>query len=139
MNAKRHALLARQLIAACDGLAKAAQNCRVGTSSLSRFCKSGSGHFMPADVMADLEQYCGEPIYSRALAEGRPSVVQTESLLEEACETTEASASLQKVVRLALKDKVVSAAERAEIAAALVAFDDQARELRAAGDKVIAA
>lgn len=139
MNAKRHALLARQLIAACDGLAKAAENCRVGTSSLSRFCKASSGHFMPADVMADLEQYCGEPLYSRALAEGRPSVIETESLLDEACETTEVSAKLQNVVRLALKDKVVSAAERAQIAAALVEFDDQARELRAAGDKVIAA
>lgn len=94
---------------------------------------------MPADVMADLEQYCGEPLYSRALAEGRPSVIETESLLDEACETTEVSAKLQNVVRLALKDKVVSAAERAQIAAALVEFDDQARELRAAGDKVIAA
>ena len=139
MNAKRHALLARQLIAACDGLAEAAENCRVETSSLSRFCDPGSGHFMPADVMADLEQYCGEPIYSRALAEGRPAIVQTESLLDEACETTERSATLQQIVRKALADGTVTAAERAEIAAALVAFDDQARELRAAGDKVIAA
>ncbi len=139
MNAKRHALLARQLIAACDGLTEAAENCRVETSSLSRFCDPSSGHFMPADVMSDLEQYCGVPIYSRAMAEGRPSVIQTESLLDEACATTERSASLQHIVRKALEDGTVTAAERAEIAAALVAFDDQARDLRAAGEKVIAA
>ena len=93
---------------------------------------------MPADVMADLEQYCGEPIYSRALAEGRPAAIQTESLLEEVCETTELSASLQTIVRRALADGTVTAAERAEIAAALLAFDDQVRDLRAASDKVIA-
>lgn len=135
MNAKRHAALARKLIAACEGLEVAADNCRVKTSSLSRFCDPKSGHFMPADVISDLEQYCGEPIYSQALCEGRPAAPQPANLLSEVCETTEVSANLQRVVREALGDGKLSQQEDAAIEAELLRLEDQVRELRAARER----
>ncbi|MFN4296769.1 MAG: hypothetical protein ACK4FB_07985 [Brevundimonas sp.] len=72
MNPKRHAKLARDLIDACGGLDEAAHNCRVGKSSLSDYQLPQISTTMPADVIADLEAYCGEPIYSRELAAARP-------------------------------------------------------------------
>lgn len=55
--------------------------------------------FMPADVINSLEQYCGEPIYSRALVDDRPAEDDAGDLLEEACETAEEAGILQRLVR----------------------------------------
>ena len=72
MTPRQHAKLARALIMACGGLDEAAAACRVGKSSLSDYQLPQIAAFMPADVMADLEAYCGEPIYSRELVAERP-------------------------------------------------------------------
>jgi hypothetical protein len=34
--------------------------------------------FMPADVIADLEAYCGQALYSKELFEARPTAIETD-------------------------------------------------------------
>lgn len=136
MNAKRHALLARQLIAARGGLINSAAICRVKRSTLARYTDAASGYFMPADVIHDLESY-GEPTYSRALAESRPGAAGGKSLLTEIFEATEAAAKLQVTGRHAFEDGKLSAAEKAEIGAQIMALDDQLRDLRDAYDRTM--
>lgn len=80
MNQRQHAALARALIKHCGGLEEAESNCRVSMASLSRYQGPDHTDAMPADVMADLEAYCGKPIYSQALY-GAVSRSGTENLL----------------------------------------------------------
>lgn len=94
MNSRRHASLARQLIDACGGLEEAARECRVGKSTLSDYQNVSEPATMPADVMADLEAYCGEPIYSGAIADCRPHAVLPADALTETHETVQAAAAL---------------------------------------------
>lgn len=132
MHAKRHALLAKRLITACGGLEEAAENCRLERSRLADFSNPEAGAFMPADVMADLEAYAGEPIYSRAIAGSRPAVENPQGLLIEVMEGTEAAAELQALTRRALEDGQLTPAERLALEAKLLAFEDQVREIAAA-------
>jgi hypothetical protein len=99
MNARQHARLARNLVTACGGLEEAGGACRLKKSRLSDFQDPASGAFMPADVIADLEEWCGEPIYSRALFEARPGGERCAGLVAEACQTTEVAAALQGLIR----------------------------------------
>ncbi|MDO1560400.1 hypothetical protein Q0812_13275 [Brevundimonas sp. 2R-24] len=94
MNARRHARLARELIDACGGLDEAAAACRVGKSSLSDYQNACLTAFMPADVIADLEGYCGQAIYSATLAEARPSAPIAGDALTETHEVVQAAAAL---------------------------------------------
>lgn len=94
MNPKRHAKLARDLIEACGGLAEAANNSRVGVSTLSTYQNPNEHATMPADVMADLEAYCGEPIYSREIASIRPWRPIGEDPVKEAHDVVIAAAAL---------------------------------------------
>lgn len=114
MNRRTHATLARMLIAACGGLEEAAGVCRIGRSQLSD-CQSPHGAgFLPADVIADLEAHCGEPVVSRALA--RAVIAEApeagEALVDAACEAAEAVAALQREVRRALSDGALTPGER---------------------------
>jgi hypothetical protein len=94
---RRHAKLARQLIDACGGLSEAAENCDREKSSLSLY---QTGHaFMPADVIADLEEYCGQNIYSVALAAARPTVTAEHDPLTESFELATAVADLLPIAR----------------------------------------
>lgn len=87
---------------------------------------------MPADVIADLEMYCGEPIYSRALVENRPHATLAADVLTEACEVTEAAGALLKTARLAASDGRLTREEKAAVEAGVLAIEGQLRELRAA-------
>lgn len=110
-NRRQHAGLARRLIEACGGLEEAAASCRIGKTQLSE-CQNPHGEaFMPADVIADLEQHCGKPLYSRALFEARPEQVHALNLIEEACEAAESVTELQREIRLAAKDGVITPRE----------------------------
>lgn len=135
MTPERHALLARQLIAACGGLIPAAGGCRLEKSRLADFQDPKSGAFMPIDVVSDLEAYCGEPIYSRALVEDRPWEAEAKSLLTEACETAELAAQIQHLVRIAAEDGRISADERQSIRAQLLELERQLREMHHATDR----
>jgi hypothetical protein len=94
MNSRRHASLAKQLIAACGGLDEAAHACRVGKSSLSDYQLPQITSTMPADVICDLEAYCGDASYSRAMMEARPSEPQRGCVMVETHEAVQAAAAL---------------------------------------------
>lgn len=113
MNARQHAVLARDLIDACGGLVEASKNCRLGKSQLSDFQNPNVEAWMPADVIADLERYCRKPLYSQALVEAAdPDQADFESLKDEACDAVEATAGLLKKIRDALADGQLTPAER---------------------------
>lgn len=94
MNHRRHAQLARTLIDRCGGLDEAASACRLNVSRLSEFQRNGTGAFAPADVIADLEAYCGEAIYSGAMAACRPTAPVVSDALTETHEAVQAAADL---------------------------------------------
>lgn len=94
MNSRRHARLAHDLIAACGGLEEAALACRVGKSALSDYQNSCLTSFMPADVICDLEAYCGDALYSRAIMEARPSEPTRGDVMVETHEAVQAAAAL---------------------------------------------
>lgn len=115
MNRRRHAMLARQLLEQCGTLSEAAAACRVSVPQLSDYQSPHGESFMPADVMADLEAYCGRPIYSRALFEARPESAEARDLVAEACEAAEGVTDLQREIRLAAADGVITPAERTKL------------------------
>lgn len=94
MNSRRHARLAHDLIAACGGLEEAAAACRVGKSALSDYQNACLTSFMPADVICDLEAYCGDALYSRAIMEARPSEPTRGDVMVETHEAVQAAAAL---------------------------------------------
>ena len=116
MNRRAHALHARMLIAACGGLEEAAHRCRVGKSQLGDYQSPHGEGFMPADVIADLEAYCGERVYSRALYEVDGQTVSGADLTDEVCEASEAVIGLQQAVRAATRDGQITPRERGDLA-----------------------
>ncbi len=135
VDRKQHAWLARRLIDACGGLNAAAAVCRPRRSRLSQ-CQNPSDEpdcvdaYLPADAIADLEAYCGEPIYSRALLESHPGHVDAQGLFTEACETTEAAAELQRTLRKALADpERLSRRVREDIGRALAAVEHELHQV----------
>jgi hypothetical protein len=103
VNRRQHAALARQLITASGGLNEALRQCRLKRSRLAECQDPNSGAYMPADVINQLELYCGQALYSRALADDRPTGSNVEDLADEACETAEEATDLQRLVRLMAK------------------------------------
>ncbi len=87
---------------------------------------------MSARTINELEQYCGKPIYSLALAEDRPSSPEPRSLVAEACDLTEVAARFQGLVRAAVEDGQITQAERLELGKGLLTIEDEARTARAA-------
>lgn len=141
--ARRHPAWAKMLIAECGGLDEAAQAlaaaCQAGeihrslsVAQLSRSQTAGTNCFLDSDVIACLEDYCGEPVFSRKMAEARASAAQVASLMTEAAESTEAAALFQSKVRRAIADGKVTPAEQAELAREAEAMLEQARETIAA-------
>lgn len=131
MNRRAHALAARRLIAACGGLVEAASACRVGKTQLADYQAADGDGFMPADVMADLEAYCGAPTYSRMLVEARPCGPDSQDLAREACDAAEAAGRLQRGARLAADDGDLSERERRELAKI---YAEALEQLRQVGD-----
>lgn len=117
MTPRRHAQLARMLIKACGGLEEAARACRVGVSQLSNIQTPGSGQFMPADVICDLEAYCGERIYSGALFEVGPGSTAPRQLMDEIFDVSETAVELQREARAAVADGELNERERRDLQA----------------------
>lgn len=128
-------MLARQLIKACGGLVEASAVCRISRSRLSD-CQNlrigNEGGFMPIDVIAELEAYCGRPIYSAAVAAERPAQADPHTVLTEACEISEEAGVLLRVCREADGQAAITPHERRLIEAGAHAIEEQIRELRAA-------
>lgn len=127
MSNARHAHLARELIAANGGARKAADHCRVERTRLYEFQDETLGEYMPADVIADLESACGLPVYSRGILEHRPATSDPGTIVDEASALTEVSASLQRVARLAVADKILSRDEQRQLLDILHEIRDQVR------------
>lgn len=134
MTPQQHALLARRLIKGCGGLEEAsgALQGRLKKSRLAEFQDPKSGAFMPIDVVAELEAYCGEPTYSAAVAAERPAQSAAKNVVTEACEIAEEATALQRVARLAAADGELSDNEKATIEAGAQAIEDEIRALRSA-------
>lgn len=130
---RRHARLARNLIEACGGLEEAATACRVRKSSLSLYQCPQDAATMPADVMADLEAYCGEPIYSREIAEARPSAPVGGDVVVETHEVVLAAA---KLLPLALAVKAGSPGAQAAFDAAVEKLTAEVDDVEAIGKVV---
>jgi hypothetical protein len=133
VNARHHARLARTLIDLCGGPSECATICRLKKSRLAEFCDPNAGAFLPADVIAELEIFCGDPLYSRALFEAHPAGRVSGELQAEACETTEVAAGLQALLR-AIGKRGIGAAARRQAIADLHALEDKVRAMLAALD-----
>jgi hypothetical protein len=138
MDARQHAHLARELIRSCGGVDEIVRNdvCRLKASRLFDMMNPRSGAFLPADVMADLEAYCGEPLYSRELVEARPHRPDHLTPAEEACEVTEEAAQLQAIVRAAVDGgRRLTANDQRRIEALISALENRERALRASVER----
>lgn len=114
LTIREHARLAKRLIKACGGGAEAARACGVSDTTLSRYATGAA--VMPADVIANLENYCGEPIYSGALFNLFDRAASGQDIRISAQELTEAAANVQRVAREALADGNLTMREIDELA-----------------------
>lgn len=129
MDRLRHAHLARTLTQRCGGIEAAAGACRVGKTQLGDYQSPHGEGFMPADVIFDLEAYCGAAIYSRALAEAHAENARAADLGLAACEATERVAELQREVRLATADGVITPAMRSRLLRQEAVAEEAVREV----------
>lgn len=115
MNIRWHSARAKELIAACGTLHEAADNCRVSAALLSEYNNPNKPCTMPADVILDLEAYCGQPIYTSALAGASGAIAPTPDLVCGAVGVSAGMANLvQKIVEF-LADNHLSERERREL------------------------
>lgn len=137
MDAMRHAFLARQLIGACGGLEAAASACRLKKTRLQLFTDPNAGSFMPMDVVADLEAYCGRASYSQAVAAERPQAPDlVGALADEACSTVEAAAELQELVRRHKGGDALTMYERRKVDGLLVLIEEHVRRAQISAEAV---
>lgn len=133
MNEREHARLARLLIAACHGLDEAAAACRVSKSKLSDYQNPHSALFMPADVMADLERYCGRAVYSGALFDRVAALTDVAADLEAVtCDFAEAGSELQRLTRRAMADRRLTPNEFDQLAKAEAQATEALERVRSA-------
>jgi hypothetical protein len=110
------ALLTKKLIDRCGGLAEASAACSelaryYSVPQLSRCTTPGAGCYLPLDILAALERYCGVPVISQALAQQSPVEAGTERLADLACAFSEQALDVQKFLRTALADRVLTPRE----------------------------
>lgn len=112
ISPREHARLAGELIDASGGLLEASRACRVSEGVLSTYQNPNRPECnMPADVMADLEKYCGRPIYSGFIRRNLGATVEPGCLRDLGCLLTEEGADFQSFIRKALADGRLCARE----------------------------
>lgn len=109
MTDRLFALLTKKLIDKCGGLAEASAACEqsaryYSVPQLSRCQSVESDNYLPLDILAALESYCGVPVISGALVQRFPVAVETERLADLACAFSEQALDVQKFLRVALAD-----------------------------------
>lgn len=136
MNRQHHALLARELVRACGGpdVIERLGVCRVGRTQLFAYGDPAGDKYMPIDVVADLEAYCGKPIITKTIAELRPYREKAPGVAEATCELTEAAARLQQLARRSASDGALSFNERLTHERELLAIEQLIARTRAAND-----
>jgi len=130
-------LKTKQLIKRCGGLEKASEVCGetcrpYSVPHLSRCQNPNAPDFLPIDIVQALEDYCGDRLLTRAMAEDRPTDTMATDLRDEVSEATERMAAIQRKVREALADGHICAREAAEIAAEIEGAFSDLHEARAA-------
>lgn len=95
----QHAALAKRLVNACGGVAAIIEvgACRAGRSQLYAYQSKDDPQTMPAAVIDELEDYCGQAIYSRVLCQRR-GVVAAENLLSAASEADFSASDFQRAL-----------------------------------------
>jgi hypothetical protein len=131
ISAREHARLARDLIKACGTLQEAEKASGLSDTQLSRYQTAGSGQLMRVDTIADLEEYCGRPVYSAALAARFDRAPAGSDLRAVSCELTEMAASLQHRTREALADGSLTNRELDDITTAERRVEDVLDKLKA--------
>lgn len=126
MNDRLLALLTSKLIDRCGGLSEASTACEqlsrhYSITQLSRCQTVGSGCFLPLDILAALESYCGDPVVSSGLVSRASVKVETADLLTSACEAAEEGSDVLRVIRAAIRDGKLS---RREIRLGLVEIEE---------------
>lgn len=125
-----------QLIKACGGLAEASKACAelarpYSVPHLSRCQNVDAPDYMPVDIVAALEGYCGEPVVSAAMVEARPSAASPGELRDELSDVVEGGAALLGQYRAMMADKRLDAAERVQLYSGLEDLIREAREAQA--------
>lgn len=115
MNARRHSLLARNLIKACGGLEESSKACRIQKSQLSNAQNANNDGVLPIDVVADLESYCGDALYSRAMIEACRAVSGSGDVVGEAIDVNAQVAALSSHIHHAKSDNIISLREADKI------------------------
>lgn len=128
----------RDLIKACGGVTRAALVTRVAESQLSRASSDHETQFLPIDVVADLEEECGQAIVTGALAAlqhlsvtTRPRSVRVSDHVRCVGEVAREFADFVQVQTSAAADGVVDGRESAAV---LSAIDDLMRVLSEAAE-----
>lgn len=116
-------LKTKMLIKACGGLAEASAACEAAcrpysVPHLSRCQRAETFDFLPVDIVACLEEYCGRRIVSDALVAARPDGVEAGCIRDEVSDWGERHGDLSKAVRQALSgDDEIDASEAVQIRA----------------------
>lgn len=116
MTDRLFALMTEKLINKCGGLAEASAACEqlarhYSVPQLSRCQTVGTGCFLPLDIIAALERYCGVPVISQALAKRSCVQAGTERIADLACSFNEQANDVQRHLRAALADDRLSPRE----------------------------
>ena len=131
LSHREHARLAGELIDECGGLDEAVRACRMRKTTLSDYQNPHRAPTMSADVMADLERYCGRAIYSEAIFGACKPAAVTGCLKELAFDLAQESMDVVTAVREALKDGRLSPNDLDLIAAAERDAEDALERVRA--------
>lgn len=138
MNPRQHAVLSRKLQDACGG----ADACvtllettpfKMGRTFIYECRDASTGRTMPIGAIAVLEAACGQKIYSSAVYVNE-APTDAECALSEVFELNETGGALQRMVRLAVEDGIVTEHEKREIEPILQLIEARARGVRAAMD-----
>lgn len=116
MSDRLLALLTEKLIDRCGGLAEASAACEqlarhYSVPQLSRCQTVGTGCYLPLDILAALERYCGVPVISQALKQRTKVEVGADRLADLVCEFSEQANNVQRHLRSALADHVLTPRE----------------------------
>lgn len=129
---RRHSALARQLIEKCGGLEEAAANCRVSKSVLSDAQNPNKPSSLAADVIEDLEEYCGEGVYSTAMSKRAHGIAPSLDIMGEMLDMQSSAATLAVDLHSFLLDHTFDQRERGHFLAGIEIVSNQLESIKAA-------
>ena len=131
MTPRKHSALARALIKASGGLDEAARECRLAKSALGNAQNPNFEYYLPADVIVELEEYCGRSIYSQAMLDASPQIEGDTDIIGDALAMVSAVAKLVNHAHHAQQDGNLSGLEIDKIRSHLQTIDTLKGQLEA--------